>query len=223
MKTMLRIIIFVASWFLSAVIILITSAIVLEAAGIETEYMPALVVILALAAPIAIGIYLVKKFVPKEEKRTTLQTQKKRQPLIVPKYKLQLVGGLNLPEGTTCSTMCYEDKISFSANGQDFSLLADKLIDVSVMTTKEIQKQYVSSIGGAVAGAMLLGPIGAILGGSAQQKSIRKNNKYLVFTYLSDEETKYVIFDVTSCAYVGNQIKSKYKYLKTKENVKVEL
>lgn len=223
MKTMLRIIIFVASWFLSAVIILILSAVILEIAGIETEYMPAPVVVIALAGPIAIGIYLVKKFIPKEEKPTTLQTHKKQQLLIVPKYKLQLVGGLNLPEGTTCTTKCYDDKIDFSANGQDFSLSTDKLIDVSVMTTREIQQQYVSSIGGAVAGAVLLGPLGAILGGAAQKKNIRRNQKYLTFTYLSGEETKYIVFDITACSYIGNQIKQKYKYLKSQENMKISL
>lgn len=54
---------------------------------------------------------------------------------------------------------------------KSFSLPVEKLIDVSVMTNREIQKQYVSSVGGAVAGAMLFGSVGAILGGSAVSKA----------------------------------------------------
>ena len=97
-----------------------------------------------------------------------------------------------------------------------------KLLDVSVMTQTEIQKQYVSSVGGAVAGAVLLGPIGAIIGGRATKKTVNNTSKYLVITYISDEETKYIVFDTTN-SFVGNGIKNKYKYLKKNENIRVEL
>lgn len=92
-----------------------------------------------------------------------------------------------------CKLTCLRSRIIMQANGQEFNLQTDKLIDVSIMTNTEIQKQYVSSAGGAVAGAMLLGPIGAILGGSASKRSIKTNTKYLIFTYLADVQTKYIL------------------------------
>lgn len=137
--------------------------------------------------------------------------------------QLKLVGGLgDLPAGTSCKTLCNSARMKFSASGQDFVLETSKLLDVSVMTQTEIQKQYVSSVGGAVAGAVLLGPIGAIIGGRATKKTINNTSKYLVIAYISDEETKYIVFDTTS-NFFGNSIKNKYKYLKKSENIRVEL
>lgn len=138
--------------------------------------------------------------------------------------KLQLVGGLiDLPEGTICKVVYNTDKIVFTASGQEFTLNASKMIDVSVMTPKEIQTQYVSSVGGAVAGAVLLGPLGAIIGGTASKKQFTTKRKYLIFTYLSDGETKYIVFDVTTRPADGNRIKSTYRFLKKSPKIQVDL
>lgn len=137
--------------------------------------------------------------------------------------QLKLIGGLgDLLQGSPCKILCNSERMKFSASGQDFILETSKLLDVSVMTQTEIQKQYVSSVGGAVAGAILLGPIGAIIGGRATKKTVNNTSKYLVITYISDEETKYIVFDTTN-SFVGNSIKNKYKYLKKNENIRVEL
>lgn len=137
---------------------------------------------------------------------------------------LTLVGGLgDLPQGSNCQVVYNSTRIKFTASGQDFVLDASKLLDVSVMTQKEIQKQYVSSIGGAVAGAALLGPIGAIIGGRATQKKINQVSEYLVITYMSDGETKYIVFDVTNSPFIGSGIRNRYKHLKKNENLRVEL
>ncbi len=111
------------------------------------------------------------------------------------RYKYQLMGGLGLPEGTQCTISLYPDQLLISALGQDFHIPAGKVIDASLNTAKEIQKQYVSSLGGAIAGALLLGPIGAVLGGSASQRTIKKNTNMMIFTYLTDTGTNYIIFD----------------------------
>lgn len=137
--------------------------------------------------------------------------------------QLKLIGGLgDLPTGTSCKTLCNSARMKFSASGQDFVLETSKLLDVSVMTQTEIQKQYVSSVGGAVAGAVLLGPIGAIIGGRASKKTVNNTSKYLVIAYVSEGETKYIVFDVTN-NFFGNSVKNKYKYLKKQENIRVEL
>lgn len=137
--------------------------------------------------------------------------------------KFPFFSGLNLPQNVMCNVVCLKSRIVIEANGQEFSLPAEKIIDVSVMTHKEIQKQYVSSIGGAVAGAVLLGPLGAVLGGSATKKQIATKNKYLIFTYKSQKETRYILFDVTRKATNANKFKKTFKDLKKNENVKIEL
>lgn len=196
----------------------------------------------AVPLSIAVAVYIVKKRIPVTEEEIQKKATKSeirnakaaiRNPaekpqaplfLIDGRAKLRLVGGLgDLPQGTACEARYNTDQITLSASGQEFILDASKMIDVSVMTQKEIQTQYVSSIGGAVAGAVLLGPLGAIIGGAASKKKITNKKKYLVIAYISDGETKYLVFDVTKRPADGNNIKSAYRFLKKNEKVKVDL
>jgi len=108
-------------------------------------------------------------------------------------------GGLDIPNGVKCLVSFYEHNIQIDALGQEFSLPHAKIKNVSLSTVKEIQKQYVSSIGGALAGGYLLGPLGALIGGAAKQKTIRNNTKFLIFSYIPNEqnpEMKYIVFEV---------------------------
>lgn len=134
------------------------------------------------------------------------------------KVKLKLVGGIeSLPSGYKCEIIYNESGMWIHGGGQEFFLDAAKMIDVSVLTQKEIQKQYVSSIGGAVAGAMLLGPFGAIIGGMATQKKVQSKKKYLVITYISGE-TKYIVFDLDG-SMAAAHIKDTFSHLKKTRKV----
>ena len=135
------------------------------------------------------------------------------------KAKLKLVGGIgSLPAGYKCDIIYNESSMRILGGGQEFFLDASKMIDVSVMTQSEIQKQYVSSIGGAIAGAMLLGPFGAIIGGMATQKKVQSKKKYLVITYISRGETKYIVFDLDG-SLAATHIKDTFRYLKKSKKV----
>lgn len=137
--------------------------------------------------------------------------------------KLPFSGGLNLPSGVKCLVSCLKSRVVFSANGQEFSLPSDRLVDVSVMKTSDIQKQYVSSIGGAVAGALLLGPIGAVLGGAATQRSIKTNKRYLIFSYKDGAEIKYILFDASKKASQAKRFVKNFRALKKNDAIKVDL
>ncbi|MEH2944892.1 hypothetical protein VSQ32_19130 [Lachnospiraceae bacterium KK002] len=56
----------------------------------------------------------------------------------------------------------------------NFELEKSKITDMCIKTDKEIQQQYVSSVGGAVGGAVLFGPLGAITGGRAKKKTVKE-------------------------------------------------
>lgn len=137
--------------------------------------------------------------------------------------KLEHTGGLPLPAGVACRVYCDDFQAVFSASGQDFTLSTNALLDVSIMTATDIQRQYVSSIGGAIAGGMLLGPLGAALGGSASVRKIKTTSRFLVFAYASEDGTKYFIFDVTKRLSAGRTIVRKYACLKKRGNVRVDL
>ncbi len=106
--------------------------------------------------------------------------------------------GLPIAEGVLTQLFWCMSKIVFEANGASFNLEMSKITDISVKTDVEIQQQYVSSAGGAVAGGVLFGPIGAMIGGRAKKKEIKQTNSYLIFTYKDDESLKYIAFDCTA-------------------------
>ena len=97
------------------------------------------------------------------------------------------------------------------------------MTDVCVKTNVEIQKQYVSSVGGAVAGAVVFGPLGAMIGGRAKEKKSKEFHQYLIFTYESDGEVKYVGFEVTYALSNAQKFVDEFKASGIKNNVTVEL
>lgn len=212
MKTVKRVLLFFVIFFVSFLLVLILGVAVTPE---DQENMPVWVGIALVVVPISLGILIVNKAVP-----VSAEEKVKRETV---KCKLQLVGGLDLAAGSICSAVCSPESISFSASGQTFTLSPEKLIDVSVMTPQEIQTQYVSSVGGAIAGGILLGPIGAALGGSAQKKKTKIVRQYLIFAYQADPEVKYIVFDVTSAPQNGKKISKIYAYLKKNENKQVSL
>lgn len=212
MKTVKRVLLFFVIFFVSFLLVLIIGVAVTPE---DQKNMPVWVGIALVVVPISLGILIVNKAVP-----VSAEEKVKRETV---NCKLQLVGGLNLAAGSICSAVCSPEFISFSASGQTFTLSPEKLIDVSVMTPQEIQTQYVSSVGGAIAGGILLGPIGAALGGSAQKKKTKIVRQYLIFAYQADAEVKYIVFDVTSAPQNGKKISKIYAYLKKNENKQVSL
>lgn len=212
MKTVKRVLLFFVIFFVSFLLVLILGVAVTPE---DQENMPVWVGIAIVVVPISLGILIVNKAVP-----VSAEEKVKRETV---NCNLQLVGGLDLAAGSICSAVCSPESISFSASGQTFTLSPEKLIDVSVMTPQEIQTQYVSSVGGAIAGGILLGPIGAALGGSAQKKKTKIIRQYLIFAYQADAEVKYIVFDVTSAPQNGKKISKIYAYLKKNENKQVSL
>lgn len=116
-----------------------------------------------------------------------------------------------LPVAEDANVTCYwcNDKVLFESSGASFNLSFDKLTDVASKTDKEIQnatttqQQYVSSAGRAVAGYMLLGPVGAAIGGRTRKKQVSATTTistpetyYMFFTYIDNEEVKCIALEV---------------------------
>ncbi len=110
--------------------------------------------------------------------------------------KMKYIDGLPIVTGTECELVSFIDKITLKVSGTEFNLDKSKLTDVCIKTDTEIQKQYVSSVGGAVGGAILFGGLGAVVGGRAKEKKTTAITKYLIFTYSNNNEIKYVSFQI---------------------------
>lgn len=143
--------------------------------------------------------YLKSRKKKKDKKIIAGEQQKKLQgigavSMIIAKH----MTGLPIGEGAECKLYLFNDKVVFEKDANKFNLIFNKIIDVTVKTDVEIQKQYVSSIGGAVGGAVLFGPLGAMIGGRAKEKRSSTESRYLIYTYQKNDAIDYISFEVTN-------------------------
>ncbi|MBN1042511.1 MULTISPECIES: hypothetical protein [Clostridium] len=107
------------------------------------------------------------------------------------------VNGLPIAENTLCQIYYTDDNLFIDGSGQSFNLSNEKISAIEIKTDVEIQKQYVSSVAGGITGAIVFGPLGALIGGRVKEKKIKNTTRYLIITYTSDNEIKYLGFDIT--------------------------
>ena len=118
------------------------------------------------------------------------------------------VSGLNLPDGTKCEVICLKNRVVIEANGMKFSLSSEKIVDVSIMRKKELQKMF---------GRADL----------AYRMRIVSENKYLVFTYIPNPEntaeTQFLIFAITGKETNVGKFKRRFRQSKQKTGIQVDL
>lgn len=112
------------------------------------------------------------------------------------KYKLTFVSGLPLIEGALCKVVSTNDKIIIEGQGTSFELKKEKITSITIEKNITKHTQAVSSAGGALAGAMAFGVVGAAIGGRTTARNIKSLKHYIVITYCdSEDNVKYIIFD----------------------------
>lgn len=152
----------------------------------------------AAAIYLVIGLALFFKKGKSEEEKAALKARKKavkerNNRMLVAEH----VAGLPLVQSATC-TISFEDAcITVCGSGNTFNLNYSKVTDMDIKTSVEIQKAYVSSAGGAVAGAVLFGPLGAMVGGRTREKRSKTVENFLIFTYLKDGNIDYLSFKLS--------------------------
>lgn len=151
------------------------------------------------------GGFIISGVKKRKKKKQEEQERAKRRELGIQgiQWKAELLhtNGLPLAENTKCSLVFENGQLTMTGAGQQFTLAADKITDISITTDREIQKSYTSSVGGAVGGAVLFGPLGAMIGGRAKEKQSTVVTNYLIITYQSDGEVKYIGFNLQNYAH----------------------
>lgn len=129
--------------------------------------------------------------------------KKKRKPLTKDDFKpvqgtYAHFSGLPVPGGTMCTLALTEAGLAISSLSGSFNLSVDKMVSIATKTDTEeqITKQYVSSAGGAIAGAIIAGVPGALIGGRAKEKEIKQTTykNYMVVTYKKDAALEHLVF-----------------------------
>lgn len=189
----------------------------------DPSILPYLLVILVL---IVVFCFSVSMFI----KTSKLQKQRKKalKELKAKGLTQQLITvhtyGLPVADGVACTIQAYRDRIEFYSGTTNITLGKDKITDMCVKTETDIQQQYVSSIGGAVGGAVLFGPIGAMIGGRAKKKTSRTVTYYLIITYnKADTSLAYLCFDVSGCFSQAYKMVADFHKTNTNGSTHIEL
>lgn len=103
------------------------------------------------------------------------------------------VEGLPVPQGAPCDIVVEMDRYRFRTASGEFELMKEKILGVSAQPMGERSPNGPSALGGAVGGALLLGPIGAIAG-SAIGAAGGSHALMLAFSYESDGEQRAILF-----------------------------
>ena len=133
------------------------------------------------------------------------------------------VDGLGLPDGVICQIFTCPDAFVMQRNEMRFRLLYSRIIDATCKTETELQTNYVSSVGGAIGGAYLFGPVGAMIGGRAKKKQDRTVHRYLIFAYDKEGATKFLTFDCTNNVLQAQKVLQAYDANRSRQVRNVDL
>ncbi|HDK7158911.1 TPA: hypothetical protein PTV68_002040 [Clostridium botulinum] len=136
-------------------------------------------------------------------------------------YTKDIILQLTLNDESECLTI--NSKVC--KNNPDINLKYEQIIDANIITEEEIIQQSKSVIGRAAVGGLLLGPLGAIVGGMSGTGT-KTNNQieyYAVVNYKSrDHELKVLSFKIVGFSNWKSfikELKSKINNQNTKEEI----
>lgn len=89
------------------------------------------------------------------------------------------ISGLPMPENVPCLMLSMGDHFLFLRDNQTIRLNANQVQDMVFSFTTQTQNHINSSIGGAVVGGMIAGPLGAAIGGRAKKTQTSTHTRYL--------------------------------------------
>lgn len=134
------------------------------------------------------------------------------------------VNGLPIAENLLCEVFSYPDRIEFKIGSTNIKLVREKITDMCLKLDTEIVNQAVSSIGGAIAGGVMFGTLGAIIGGRVKNKKIKTTTQYLIITYTGEQgELKYIGFDIKNNPPSAVKLVKEFHELNTNSGIQINL
>lgn len=185
----------IAVVFCLSVLLAATINVMLENESLVAICIFASLVIIAIAG---VCVYAIKSIGRAQKKTAKKKTAKNKKAKPLAKGNFDIVSGLPVPAGAKCKIELYPDLIKIESLGQLFTLDQRRIFNVSAVKRSQIQKQCVSSAGGAVAGAILFGAIGAAIGGGTKVVNLENVDRFLVFSYWAEDrkEAKQIVFAI---------------------------
>ncbi|WP_068505715.1 hypothetical protein [Paenibacillus kribbensis] len=124
--------------------------------------------------------------------------------------KMFHVEGLPIAEKTACTILLKQDRILVKAGGAEFNVAINQITAAEVKTDVEIANIVSSSAVKGIAGGLLFGPIGLVVGARAKNKEKKTYNYYFILNYINSEgNLSSLLFDSGSNHFSAMQIKNK--------------
>lgn len=195
---------------------LLTSTTTTVNSGNFPEWLPPLIII-PIMVLVIIGII-------KANKKKKMRKAELQQSGLLTYTSFNHVNGLPIVENLLCEIKSYRDRLDFRAGTTNIKLPREKITDMCIKTDTEIQNQAVSSVGGAIAGGVMFGTLGAIIGGRAKTKKVKTITRYLIITYIDEQgELKYIGFDVKNNSQSASKLVKEFRELNTDSGVHIDL
>lgn len=128
----------------------------------------------------------------REQKAARKELQKRSLPALH-------LSGLPLPDSAYCQIIFEEYGLTIMTEDEyrkQFSLAYNKITDFQLSFKKNEENTMVSNPGGAIAGALLFGAPGAMLGGRAKNKKVIIMEHFLIITYKKDNALENLHFQL---------------------------
>lgn len=132
-------------------------------------------------APIAISLVLGILFWRSSNKQPKPKKIKKEQGTEL--HGVMHIEGLPIAEKTKCRLELLNDHLLISGGGTEFSIKLSQIGAAEVKTDVEIAHIVSSSAAKGVAGGLLFGPIGLVVGSRVKSKEKRTTTPYLIINY----------------------------------------
>lgn len=136
-----------------------------------------------------------KKAAAEAERRNKSELENQYGLISVERY-YKHVCGLPIPENAECELWECNDCLLIYY-GNPFILNYSKILSIELLSNTEVKKQYFDNTSGAIAGSLLLGPLGALVGGGKATATDIQTRYFVTVTYKSNDELNYIFFDVT--------------------------
>lgn len=133
---------------------------------------------------------------------------------IIASSLLHHVEGLPIAEKTQCIVSITPEMLIIEGGGTDFNISTIQIRAAEVKTDTEIANIIHSSAAKGIAGGLLFGPIGLVVGSRAKSKEKKTNTYFLIINYTNSAgEIAAIMFDGGNSPFSVQKIASKLKPL----------
>ncbi|OPA76620.1 hypothetical protein BVG16_15675 [Paenibacillus selenitireducens] len=160
-------------------------------------------------------VFIICGFLLRVPSKKSVEAKERMESLgILATVPLKHVEGLPLAENSHCMVSVAEDKVIIEGGGTDFNIGVSQIRAAEIKTDVEIANIVHSSAAKGIAGGLLFGPIGLVVGSRAMNKEKKTYSYYLVINYTNSAgELAVVMFESGTDPFVAKKITSKLKPL----------